>query len=74
MATAKGHMQQQYKNVRSTKGKTKIEEIIDNNIVNNRVKTGECYFVITTIASTGKTVSGQIGRFPVTSSKEKNMS
>ena len=33
------------------------------------IKTGECYFVITPIASTGKTFSDQTGRFPVTSSR-----
>ena len=47
----------------------KIEEIIDNNIVDTGVKTKECYFIITPIASTGKIFSDKTGRFPVTSSK-----
>ena len=33
------------------------------------VKTGECYFVITPIASTRNLFSDQTGRFPVTSRK-----
>ena len=37
--------------------------------MNNGVKTGECYFIITPIASTGKTFYDQTGRIPVTSSK-----
>ena len=47
----------------------KIEEIIDENRVDNGVKTGEYYFIITPIASTGKTFSDQTVCFPVTSSK-----
>ena len=37
--------------------------------MDNGVKIGECYFVITPIASTGKTFSDQTGRFSFTSSK-----
>ena len=47
----------------------KIEEIIDENRVDNGVKTGESYFIIKPIASTGKTLSDQTGFFPVTASK-----
>ena len=61
-------MRQQEKNIRSTKSTTKIEVPI-NNKVDDGIKTGECYFVITSIASTGKIFSDQTGRFPVTSSK-----
>ena len=60
MVTAKGHMRQQDKNVRSTEGTTKIEVPIDNK-VDDGIKTGECYFVITPIASTGRTFSDQTG-------------
>ena len=37
--------------------------------MDNGVKIGECYFIITPIASTGKKFSDQTGRFPVTLSK-----
>ena len=69
MATSKGHIQQQDKNVRSTKGTTKIEVSIEDNKVDDGIKTGECYFVITPTSLTGITFSDQSGRFPVTSSK-----
>ena len=62
-------MKQQRKKLRSTKNMPKIEDIINNNRVDNGVKTGECYFIITPIASTGKTLSDQTGWFPVTSIK-----
>ena len=62
MATSKGHMQQQRKNLRTTQRKVEADKDIG-------VTTNECYFAVTAIASTGKTFSDQTGRFPVTSSK-----
>ena len=50
MATAEDHMQQQRKNLRSTKV-NKIDE--------SAMKTGECYFIITPLVSTVKTFSDQ---------------
>ena len=69
MVTAKGHMQQERKNICSTKNIPKIEEIINENRVNNGMKTGKCYFIIKPIASTGKTFSDKTGPSLVTSSK-----
>ena len=66
IATAKGHMKQQQKNLRSTKINNLKK---DDKPVNKTEKTGECYFTITPIATTGKTFTDQTGRFPVTSSK-----
>ena len=63
LAIAKEHMKQQRKSVRSTK------VISVENIKNDIEQTGECYFIITPIAATGKTFSDQTGHFPVTSSK-----
>ena len=61
MATEKGHLHQQHKNVRSTK--------VDNKIPDDGDETHECYFMIEQLATRGKTFSDQTGRFPVTSSK-----
>ena len=60
MATEKVHMQQQMKNLRSTK--PKLNKTID-------TKTEEFYFAVTPLSETGKTFSDQIGRFLVTSSR-----
>ena len=60
MVTSKAHMQQQRRNLRSKKL---------NKADKNAMKTGECYFIITPLSSTGKTFSDQTGRFLVTSSK-----
>ena len=61
MATQKGHLQQQHKNVRSTKPK-EVEPEAEG-------ETHECYFIIEPLATKGKTFSDQTGKFPVTSSK-----
>ena len=63
LATAKGHMQQQHKNIRSTKPKE-----VDT-MSRNKDKSEEGYFEVLPIATTGKTFSDQTGRFPVTSSR-----
>ena len=48
IATSKGRMQQQRKNVQSTKIKVEVE-------VDTSITTGECYFVTIPLALTGKT-------------------
>ena len=53
ITTAKVHMQQQHKNIQLTKIQVDIEE-------DSNGATGECYFVIKHLASTGKNFSDQI--------------
>ena len=59
IAAAKGHMQQQQKNLRITKEKVQVKEkvVLEENKLDKRVKTGDYYFTIIPIVEIGKTFS-----------------
>ena len=67
MATSKGHMKQQRKNLRTTQRRVETDK-------DNGATTDECYFAITAMASTGKLSQTRRADFQLRQVKETNTS
>ena len=67
IATAQGHMDQEFKNLRTTKNDLEADIAPDQDPDN--IKTNDIMCYITTMEATHKSYSDQTGKFPITSSR-----